>query len=48
MDKENLIIETVGSISKKEDLPPFVIFQDPSLQDMTIQYPVKIEELKNI
>jgi len=30
------------------NLPPFVIFQDPSLEDMAIQYPVKIEELQNI
>ena len=29
-------------------LPPFVIFQDPSLEDMAIQYPVNIEELQNI
>ncbi len=35
-------------ISRKEDLPPFVIFQDPSLQDMTVQYPTSLEELKNI
>ncbi len=35
-------------ISKKQNLPPFVIFQDPSLQDMAIQYPVSIEELQNI
>jgi len=35
-------------ISKKESLPPFVIFQDPSLEDMAIQYPVKEEELQNI
>lgn len=35
-------------ISKKENLPPFVIFQDPSLEDMTIQYPTKLEELKSI
>jgi len=35
-------------ISKKENLPPFVIFQDPSLEDMTIQYPTNLEELKNI
>jgi ATP-dependent DNA helicase RecQ len=34
--------------AKKHDLPPFVIFQDPSLQDMAIQYPVSIEELQNI
>jgi ATP-dependent DNA helicase RecQ len=35
-------------ISKKENLPPFVIFQDPSLEDMAIQYPVTMEELTNI
>jgi ATP-dependent DNA helicase RecQ len=36
------------AISKKENLPPFVIFQDPSLEDMAIQYPIKEEELQNI
>ncbi|MEI7594309.1 MAG: DNA helicase RecQ [Bacteroidota bacterium] len=35
-------------IAKKENLPPFVIFQDPSLEDMAIQYPTKADELKNI
>jgi ATP-dependent DNA helicase RecQ len=35
-------------ISKLKDVPPFVIFQDPSLEDMAIQYPVNIEELQNI
>jgi ATP-dependent DNA helicase RecQ len=35
-------------ISKKQGLPPFVIFQDPSLEDMALQYPVSIEELQNI
>jgi ATP-dependent DNA helicase RecQ len=35
-------------ISKKEGLPPFVIFQDPSLEDMAIQYPITEEELKQI
>jgi len=35
-------------ISKEEKLPPFVIFQDPSLEDMAIQYPITIEELKQI
>ncbi|MEZ5072835.1 MAG: DNA helicase RecQ [Bacteroidales bacterium] len=30
------------------NLPPFVIFQDPSLEDMAIQYPVNIDELQNI
>jgi ATP-dependent DNA helicase RecQ len=35
-------------ISKKQNLPPFVIFQDPSLEDMAIHYPISIEELKQI
>ncbi len=35
-------------ISKKEGRPPFVIFQDPSLEDMTIQYPVTMEEMMRI
>lgn len=36
------------TISKKEKLPPFVIFQDPSLEDMAIQYPITQEELTQI
>lgn len=35
-------------VAKKHDLPPFVIFQDPSLEDMAVQYPITIEELQNI
>ncbi len=35
-------------ISKKENLPPFVIFQDPSLEDMSTQYPITNEELRKI
>jgi ATP-dependent DNA helicase RecQ len=35
-------------LAKQMNLPPFVIFQDPSLEDMAIHYPVKLEELQNI
>ncbi len=35
-------------ISKKKKLPPFVIFQDSSLEDMALQYPVNLEEMQNI
>jgi ATP-dependent DNA helicase RecQ len=35
-------------ISRKENLPPFVIFQDPSLEDMAIQYPISVDELLQI
>ena len=34
-------------LSKKQDLPAWVIFSDPSLEDMSIQYPVTIDELKS-
>ena len=35
-------------VAIKQKLPPFVIFQDPSLADMSIQYPTSLEELQNI
>jgi len=35
-------------ISKKHNLPPFVIFQDPSLEDMAVYYPIRLEELANM
>lgn len=35
-------------ISQEENLPPFVIFQDPSLEDMCIQYPTTMEEMTHI
>ena len=35
-------------VAKQHGLPPFVIFQDPSLEDMAVQYPVTIEEMQNI
>ena len=34
--------------AKKLGVPPFVIFQDPSLEDMALKYPITIEELYNI
>ena len=35
-------------MSKKLDVPPYVIFQDPSLEAMATIYPVTLEELQNI
>ena len=35
-------------VAKKRDVPPFVVFQDPSLDDMSIKYPVTVEELANV
>ena len=35
-------------VAKQNNLPPYVIFQDPSLEDMSIQYPITMEELQTI
>lgn len=35
-------------IAKLHELPPYVIFQDPSLEAMATTYPISIEELQNI
>jgi ATP-dependent DNA helicase RecQ len=35
-------------LSKRLEVPPFVIFQDPSLEAMATTYPVTLEELQNI
>ena len=36
------------SQAKKLGVPPFVVFQDPSLDDMALKYPVSLEELNNV
>jgi ATP-dependent DNA helicase RecQ len=35
-------------LSKRLEVPPFVIFQDPSLEDMATRYPIDMEELQTI
>jgi len=34
--------------AKKLSVPPFVIFQDPSLEDMALKYPISLSELSNV
>jgi ATP-dependent DNA helicase RecQ len=34
-------------VAKKLGVPPFVVFQDPSLEDMALKYPISMEELIN-
>ena len=36
------------SNAKHLGVPPFVIFQDPSLEDMALKYPITIQELSNV
>jgi len=50
LDTELLLMlkELRKRIAKQKSLPPFVIFQDPSLDEMCTHYPVTIDELKQI
>jgi len=36
------------TVAKNLNVPPFVVFQDPSLEEMTTNYPITMDELKNI
>ncbi|GET26849.1 DNA helicase RecQ [Prolixibacter sp. NT017] len=43
-----MLKELRKKMAQKLNLPPFVLFQDPSLSDMSIQYPTKLDELQGI
>ena len=36
------------SVAKKHGVPPYAVFQETSLEDMALKYPITIDELKNI
>ncbi|MBR5168854.1 MAG: DNA helicase RecQ [Salinivirgaceae bacterium] len=44
----SMLCDLRKDIAKKRGLPPYIIFQDPALQDMTIHYPMNLQELGNI
>ncbi len=44
----SMLCDLRKDIAKKRGLPPYIIFQDPALQDMTIHYPMTLQELGNI
>ncbi len=44
----NMLRELRKKEAKKIGVPPFVVFQDPSLEDMALKYPISMEELVNI
>lgn len=44
----NMLKDLRKKNAKKLGVPPFVIFQDPSLEDMALKYPVNIAELGNV
>jgi len=44
----DLLLDLRKSLAKEKNIPPFVIFQEPSLRDMCLQYPITLDELTNI
>ena len=44
----NMLKDLRKKMAKKMELPPYVIFQDPSLEAMATTYPITLEELQNI
>ena len=44
----NMLKDLRKKVAKRMELPPYVIFQDPSLEAMATTYPITIEELQNI
>lgn len=44
----NQLKELRKTVAKKYGIPPYTVFMDPSLEDMTVQYPVNIDEIGKI
>jgi len=43
-----ILIAERKRLAKSKNIPPYVVFQESSLEEMSIKYPLTIEELKNI
>lgn len=43
-----MLIDLRKQVSKRKNVPPFVVFQEPSLEDMALKYPMTMEEMSNI
>ncbi len=44
----SMLVDLRKKIAKKHNVPPYVVFQDPSLEAMSTLYPISLEELQNI
>jgi ATP-dependent DNA helicase RecQ len=43
-----MLLDLRKKVAKKEGVPPYVVFQEFSLEDMALKYPISIEELSNV
>ena len=51
INDENLrkiLLELRKKVADKNKIPPYTVFQDTSINDMTLKYPLNTEEMKNI
>ena len=44
----DILLELRKKVADKNKIPPYTVFQDASINDMTLKYPVNQEEMKNI
>jgi ATP-dependent DNA helicase RecQ len=44
----NMLKDLRRAIAKKQNLPPYIIFQDPSLEEMATQYPISMEDMTKV
>lgn len=44
----SMLKDLTRKVARQKDVPPYAVFQEPSLQEMASSYPTSIEELKNI
>lgn len=44
----SMLVDLRKKVAKKEGVPPYVVFQEFSLEDMALKYPVSIDELSNV
>lgn len=43
-----MLKDTRRQVAKQKNVPPFVVFQDPSLADMATSYPITMDEMANV
>ena len=44
----NMLKDLRRKIAQKNNLPPYVVFQDPSLEEMATQYPISMEDMTKV
>ena len=44
----SMLMDLRKSVAKKNSVPPYVVFQEVSINEMAIQYPITLQELQNI